>query len=213
MENGASCLTLRPCGAPGGRGEAEERPTNANLGSAQLQPRTCAAQTCAPGVCSDQGGVRAYRGDSAWARNAAGCSLLSASGCTGDVTERLLARLRWGSAPPWPETLRLRVARRQAAFCAVHGAAGWAREATAPPRARRLPEGKLGSSGEVHGATFLLHGPSFPCSGAIPCNSCTPWLALAEAPCKRCPCFGMLCGASSRRKSSRDQAHTHFLHI
>lgn len=59
VEIGASCLTLRPCGAQGGRGEAEKRPQTGTWAAPSSSRRTCAAQTCAPGVCSNQGGVRA----------------------------------------------------------------------------------------------------------------------------------------------------------
>lgn len=91
----------------------------------------------------------------------------------------------WGSTTPRPGSLRLRVPAHRAAFCEVHQAAGWALEATAGPRARPLPGGKLGSSGEVHVESFFQHRPSFPWSSAIPC-SCNPWLVLEVSPVSGC---------------------------
>lgn len=172
--------------------------------------RTCVAQTYAPRVCSDRGALGLSVGTArghAVLLDARSSPPTALGNSWSDCTRVPL----WGSTPPRPGSLRLRVPAHRAAFCEVHRAAGWALEATAGPRARPLPGGKLGSSGEVHVESFFQHRPSFPWSGAIPCSSCNLRLLLEVS-----PRFGMLCeacGVTPHRKSSRDQACPHSLHV
>lgn len=55
MENGASCLKPRPCGAGSDYGKAANRRLTPAGVAPNSNQRTCAARTSAPGVCSHLG--------------------------------------------------------------------------------------------------------------------------------------------------------------